>query len=118
MTILFFISLSLFILLSALLCLVVLVQESKSLGLGASFGGDPGESLFGTSTAQVLKKLTAYLAFFFALSSVILSLWSSAIERSHQAKQNAAEQSLFPAASPSASPAAGPAAGQEWQQNS
>ncbi len=94
MTILFFISLSLFILLSALLCLVVLVQESKSLGLGASFGGDPGESLFGTSTAQVLKRLTAYLAFFFALSSVVLSLWSSAIEKSHQAKQNAVQTTL------------------------
>lgn len=109
MTILFFISLSLFILLSALLCLVVLVQESKSLGLGASFGGDPGESLFGTSTAQVLKRLTAYLAFFFALSSVVLSLWSSAIERSHRSRQNAVQQNITPSSTPAAS--------QEWQQN-
>ena len=49
-------TLFLFIGLCALLCFVILIQESKSLGLGASFGGDAGDSLFGTSTASVLKK--------------------------------------------------------------
>lgn len=52
------------------------------MGLGASFGGDPGESLFGTSTAQVLKKFTAYLAVIFVAGCVILSLWSSAMGKS------------------------------------
>jgi preprotein translocase subunit SecG len=42
MTIIFYLSLFLFLTLCAVLCLVVLVQESKSLGLGASFGGDAG----------------------------------------------------------------------------
>ncbi len=79
MTFLFYLSLFFFILLCAILCLVILVQESKSLGLGASFGGDPGESLFGTSTAFVLKKFTAYLAVFFILSCLLLSLWSASI---------------------------------------
>ena len=77
--ILFYLSIFLFILLSTILSLVILVQESKSLGLGASFGGDAGDSLFGTSTAAVLKKFTAYLAAAFMLVCVLLSIWSSAI---------------------------------------
>jgi preprotein translocase subunit SecG len=79
MTFLFFLSLFLFVLLCGVLCLVILVQESKSLGLGASFGGDPGDSLFGTSTADVLKKFTAWLAIIFMAGCIILSLWSASI---------------------------------------
>ena len=82
MTTLFYITIFLFLGLSSLLCLVILIQESKSLGLGASFGGDSGNSLFGTSTAQVLKKFTAYLALIFMGACLILSLWSSSIGRS------------------------------------
>jgi preprotein translocase subunit SecG len=79
MTFLFYVSIFLFMLLCGLLCCVILIQESKSLGLGASFGGDPGESLFGTSTAEVLKKFTAWLAVIFMVSCVLLSLWSASI---------------------------------------
>ena len=79
MTFLFYLSIFFFMLLSGVLCLVILVQESKSLGLGASFGGDPGESLFGTSTAAVLKKFTAWLAVIFMIACVLLSLWSASI---------------------------------------
>ncbi len=79
MTVLFYLALSLFVVLCAVLCLVVLVQESKSLGLGASFGGDAGESLFGASTADVLKKFTAYLCFVFMGSCIVLSIWSKKI---------------------------------------
>ena len=79
---LYYTFLFLFMLLSGVLSLVILVQESKSLGLGASFGGDPGESLFGTSTADVLKKFTAWLAAIFMIACVVLSLWTSAMGRS------------------------------------
>lgn len=82
MTALFYTFLFLFVALCALLCFVILIQESKSLGLGASFGGDSGDSLFGTSTASVLKKFTAYLAGIFLMTCLILSLWTSAIGRS------------------------------------
>jgi len=81
MTFVFYLVIFLFILLCAVLCLVVLVQESKSLGLGASFGGDPGDSLFGTSTADVLKKFTAYLGIIFIISCVVLSLWTGVLSR-------------------------------------
>jgi preprotein translocase subunit SecG len=79
MTFLFYVSIFVFMLIAVVLCLVILVQESKSLGLGASFGGDPGESLFGTSTADVLKKFTAWLAVIFMVSCVLLSIWSGSI---------------------------------------
>ena len=54
------------------------------MGLGASFGGDPGESIFGTSTAAVLKKFTAYLAIIFMVSCVLLSVWSGLIGKTPQ----------------------------------
>ena len=81
MTAIFYICLFIFMFVCALLCLIILVQESKSLGLGASFGGDAGESLFGTSTADVLKKFTAWLAFIFMAACVILSFWTGTIGR-------------------------------------
>jgi len=67
--------------LCAVLCFVILIQESKSSGLGASFGGDSSDSLFGTSTADVLKKFTGWLAVVFLASCVLLSLWTSAMGR-------------------------------------
>ncbi len=82
MSFIFYVALFLFMGLCAILCLVILVQESKSMGLGASFGGDPGESVFGTSTADVLKKITAYLAVIFMISCVLLSIWTQGIGKS------------------------------------
>lgn len=81
MTTLFYICLFVFLFMSVILCFAILVQEAKSLGLGASFGGDSGDSLFGTSTAEVLKRFTAYLSGAFLLSCLILSLWSGAMGR-------------------------------------
>ncbi len=51
------------------------------MGLGASFGGDSGDSLFGTSTAEVLKKFTSYLLAIFLISCVVLSLWTAHLGR-------------------------------------
>lgn len=85
MTALFYIFLFLFLLLSIVLCFVILIQEAKSLGLGASFGGDGGDSLFGTSTAEVLKRFTAYLAGIFLISCLVLSLWGSSLSRQRAA---------------------------------
>lgn len=85
MTGLFFTVLTLFFILSVLLCCIILIQESKSLGLGASFGGDSGDSLFGTSTASVLKKITAYMAVAFMSLCILLSLWTGYLGRTQKA---------------------------------
>ena len=57
------------------------MQESKSTGLGASFGGDSSDSLFGTSTAEVLKKITGCFITAFMIMALFLSLWTSVIGR-------------------------------------
>ncbi len=77
MTFLFYFILTLFFLNCFILSILVLVQESRSLGLGASFGGDAGTSLFGTSTADILKKMTAGFGIAFAVLCFILSIWTS-----------------------------------------
>ena len=81
MTFLYFFTIALFLILCLLLCAVILMQESKSSGLGTSFGGEASDSLFGTSTADVLKKFTAWLAIIFFASCILLSLWTSAMGR-------------------------------------
>lgn len=82
------ISIILFIMLCAVLCFVIMIQESKSTGLGASFGGEATDSLFGTSTADVLKKFTGWLAFVFLTSCMILSFWTGAMERARVVNTN------------------------------
>lgn len=78
MTFFYFVAIILFLIICAVLCFVILIQESKSTGLGASFGGESTDSLFGTSTADVLKKFTAWLAAIFLISCILLSLWTNA----------------------------------------
>lgn len=97
MTILFYLFLFLFFLLSLILAFVILIQEAKSLGLGASFGGDSGDSLFGTSTAVVLKKFTAYLSAIFLTGCLILSLMSASIgRRGEKVRKAQVEKSITP----------------------
>ncbi len=81
MTFLFYVAIFSFILVTVVLCGAILLQEGKGGGLGASFGGDSGESLFGTSTADVLKKFTGWLAVVFLVSCVALSLWTEVLGR-------------------------------------
>jgi len=82
MSTLFFIALVLFVILCVLLCGTILIQETKSSGLGASFGGDASDSVFGTSTADVLKQFTGYLGVAFLIACVVLSYWTAALGRS------------------------------------
>lgn len=86
MAFLYYLAITFFILLCVVLCFVILIQESKSSGLGASFGGESSESIFGTSTADVLKKFTAWLAVIFLVSCVLLSLWTAALGRAKDAE--------------------------------
>ncbi len=97
MTLLFYLLLFLFLLVSVILCFVILIQEAKSLGLGASFGGDTSDSLFGTSTAEVLKRFTAILSGAFLIGCLLLSLWSGSLGRR-------AERSFSPIEIPQSKP--------------
>ncbi|MBM3195282.1 MAG: preprotein translocase subunit SecG [Chlamydiae bacterium] len=80
MIFLYYFSLILFVLLCLVTCFSVLIQESKSMGLGATFGGESASAFFGASTADVLKKFTAILGGVFLISCLILSIWSAMME--------------------------------------
>ncbi len=81
MSFIYYFSIAIYLLICLLLTVVVLMQESKSSGLGASFGGDPTQSVFGTATADVMKKFTGWLAFGFLVMAVFLSIWTSHMGR-------------------------------------
>jgi len=91
MTIVYYLFIFLFLLLSTVLCFVILIQESKSSGLGASFGGDTGDSLFGTSTPEILKKVTAWLSVIFLGGCIVLSIWTGAMGRTQHKSSTHAE---------------------------
>ena len=75
----YYVILTCFLVLAALLILIIMLQEGKNLGLGATFGADSQDSVFGIQTAQILKKITAYMAFVFMFLCVILSFWTAQI---------------------------------------
>lgn len=82
MSFLYSVAIFLFLFLCFLLCVSILVQEGKGGGLGASFGGgDSSDSLFGTATPDILKKITGYFAIAFIGSCVILSFWTASLDR-------------------------------------
>lgn len=84
MIMLFYFGIFLFIVLALLLCVTILIQESKSLGFGASFGGDSGSSVFGTATADVLKKTTAWMIALFLVSCLLFSYFAGGISSTPQ----------------------------------
>lgn len=92
MTFIYYMAIFFFLIIACVLCFVILIQESKSTGLGASFGGDASDSVFGTSTADVLKQFTAWLAAIFLISCVFLSLWTGALARSKTVSSNSVVQ--------------------------
>ncbi|MEM8629562.1 MAG: preprotein translocase subunit SecG [Chlamydiota bacterium] len=77
--ILFSFFLFVFLLICLLLSGVILLQESKSTGLGASFGSGGSDSLFGASTVDVLQKFTAALGAVFVFGCIALSIWSNSL---------------------------------------
>lgn len=85
MTFLYYMVLFIFLFICPVLCFIILIQESKSSGLGSSFGsGDASSSVFGTSTPEVLKKVTAYLSLIFMAGCIVLSLWTTVLGSSSQ----------------------------------
>ncbi|MCE5294174.1 MAG: preprotein translocase subunit SecG [Chlamydiales bacterium] len=92
MTFLYFFFITLFLLTCFLLCLLVLIQEGKGGGLGTTFGSsDSSDSLFGTSTPEILKKVTGWFATAFVVACLVLSFWTGSLAR-HSATQYTQDQ--------------------------
>lgn len=81
---LYIIATVLFIIISILLCTVILFQESKSFGMGIGFGGSSETSMFGSSTADVLKKITQWLIITFVTICIFLTAWSASINKPNE----------------------------------
>ena len=62
---------------SLLLIGVILLQKSKSEGLGLAFGSGMGESLFGSRAGNVLTKITVTLAMVFLATPAFLGMMST-----------------------------------------
>ncbi|MEA2069574.1 MAG: preprotein translocase subunit SecG [Verrucomicrobiota bacterium] len=69
---------ALFIVIEVICCLLliglVLLQKSKSEGLGLAFGAGAGESLFGARAGNVLSKATVTIGVVFMASTLILGV--------------------------------------------
>lgn len=57
-----------------LMLLIILMQRPKQEGLGASFGANMTQDLFGAQTTNVLQKATAYLAVFFFINTLVIAI--------------------------------------------
>lgn len=53
---------------------LILLQKSKSEGLGLAFGAGAGESLFGARAGNVLSKATVVLGIVFMASALVLGM--------------------------------------------
>jgi preprotein translocase subunit SecG len=93
MSLLYFFSIFCFLFFCVIFCFLILIQEGKGGGLGASFGSaDASDTLFGTSTPEVLKKITAWAAAIFIGGCLILSLWTQSLARSKTTTYEQPEQ--------------------------
>lgn len=86
MSIIYYAAIIIFLIVCFLLCAVILMQEGKGGGLGSSFGGEGGDSLFGTSTADILRKFTGYMAAIFIGFCIVLSVWTMSQGRAEGTK--------------------------------
>lgn len=59
---------------SILLVGIILVQKSKGEGLGVSFGGGMGETLFGSRAGNILTKITVTLGVIFLVNTLFLAM--------------------------------------------
>jgi len=69
---------TLFIVVEVLCCLLliglILLQKSKSEGLGLAFGAGAGEALFGARAGNVLSKATVILGIVFMANTLLLGI--------------------------------------------
>jgi preprotein translocase subunit SecG len=59
---------------AVLLIVLILLQKSKSEGLGMAFGGGAGEALFGARAGNVLTKITVWLSGIFLATTLLIAV--------------------------------------------
>jgi preprotein translocase subunit SecG len=88
---------------SILLIVIILLQRSKSEGLGLAFGSQMGESLFGARAGNVLVKATVWMGIIFLVNTTVLAkIYSKG------SSESLISESSVPASMPRHAPAPGP----------
>ena len=82
---------------------VILLQQSKSQGMGMAFGGGMGESLFGSRAGNILTKTTVTLGIVFLVNTTFLGILYTTNE-----ERSLVESAPVAAPAPIAAPAPGP----------
>ena len=90
---------ALLLIISALLLLVVLMQRPKQEGLGAAFGGQMTDQVFGAQTTDVLKKATALFGTLFIILCFVLGVLMNA-QAAREKGADLANQQTAAAAAP------------------
>lgn len=88
---------------SLLLIGVILLQKTKSEGLGLAFGSGMGETLFGSRAGNVLTKITVTLALVFLANTTILGV---IFTNAHETSIMDQRLSTMPVSAPAAQPSA------------
>jgi preprotein translocase subunit SecG len=83
-----------------LLTLLVLMQKPRSEGLGAAFGGNFTDSIFGAQTSDVLTKGTIWLGGIFMALTLILGLLYSHRQAGNTKLQEELTKPVAPLAAP------------------
>jgi len=94
MSVLLSISTVLFVILCVLLVIIILLQSDKSAGMGIL--GGSSQSAFGSSTADVITKMTAVMVAIFLLGSLGLAALESHVSSSLDKKVMGTEQKDVP----------------------
>lgn len=68
---------------------VILLQQSKSQGMGVAFGGGMSETLFGSRAGNILTKLTVILALIFLANTTLLGIMYTSREEASLVEQAA-----------------------------
>jgi preprotein translocase subunit SecG len=82
---------------------LILLQKSKSEGLGLAFGGGGNDSLLGARAGNVLTKATVGIGILFLINTLILGMLFAG-----SADESLMDSAAAPAAAPVTAPAAAP----------
>lgn len=74
LTVLTYVLITVEVICSIMLLGVILIQRTKSQGMGLAFGGAMGESIFGAQMGNVLTRTTVVLAVIFLVTTTLLAM--------------------------------------------
>lgn len=76
---------------------VILIQKTKSQGMGLAFGSGMGESLFGAQIGNVITKITVILAIVFLANTALLAVLQSGSRQESMTESIAVNTPVTPA---------------------